>query len=60
MTVEEIARKVCELAYAKLCEQGVQEKQASYSLEEYWKKNRKHFIERAETYLEVKACLEAK
>ncbi len=61
-TSQEIARKLCEHAYLKLCEQMCElpATDTAYSLEEYWKKNERYFIEQAEIYLEVKACLDAK
>lgn len=58
MTTEEIARKLCEHKYLKLCDATLG-KSEKYSLEKYWEKNKQYFIERAQIYLEVKECLEA-
>jgi hypothetical protein len=60
MTVEEIARKVCENTHLKLCEQCEAGAVPGYSLEQYWKKHKEYFIERAKIFLEVKECLEEK
>ncbi len=62
MTTQEIAKKLCEHAHSKLCEQlsGPSAMDLTYSFEEYWKKNEKYFVQQAEIYLEVKACLKAK
>ena len=59
MTIEEMARKLCEHNYIKLCD-GTPGKNAAYSLEAYWERNKKYFIEQVEIYLEVKKSLEAK
>jgi hypothetical protein len=59
MTTDQIARKLCEHNYSKLCDETTG-KDNDYSLEEYWERNKKYFIERVEIYLEVKECLEAK
>jgi hypothetical protein len=59
MTTEEIARKLCEHRYLRLCD-ATEGKNKEYPLEEYWERNKKYFIERAEIYLEVKECLEAR
>lgn len=61
MTTQEIARKICDHAYRKMCEQlcKVPTPDRKYSLEEYWERNKDYFIMQAEIYLEVKACLEA-
>jgi hypothetical protein len=59
MTTDEIARRLCEHSYLKLCD-ATGGKNENYSLEEYWEKNKTHYIERAEIYIEVKECLEAK
>jgi hypothetical protein len=60
MTAEEIAKKLCEYSYLKLCEQSEKPTIAAYPLERYWEKNKEYFIERAKIYLEVKEYLEAK
>jgi hypothetical protein len=60
MTIDEIAKKLCEYSYLKLCEQCAKGANPSYSLETYWEINKKYFTGRAEIYLEVKECLKAK
>jgi len=59
MTTEEIARKLCEHGYLKLCD-ATWGKNEGYSVEEYWKRNKKYFIEQASIYLDVKECIEVK
>ena len=59
MDAEEIAKKVCRHSYAKLCSER-KEREEEYSYEKYWETNKEYFMERAEIYLEVKECLEAK
>ncbi len=60
MNVEEIAKRLCEDAYSKHCENSQKGMTEAFSFEEYWERNKDYFIERARIYLEVKACLEAK
>jgi hypothetical protein len=55
MTVGEIAKKLCEHAYLKQCEDG--EEGEAYSFEEYWERNKNYFIGKAAIYLEVKEFL---
>jgi predicted transglutaminase-like protease len=59
MDKEEIAKKLCRHNYTKLCSER-KEMEEEYSYEEYWETNREYFMERAQIYLEVKECLEAK
>jgi hypothetical protein len=53
MTVAGIARKLCELWYLKL-----DKSETSYSVENYWERNKEYFTQRAKIYLEVKGSLE--
>jgi hypothetical protein len=60
MTAEEIARKLAERDYAKLCGNARSKKESEllHSPEDYWERNKNYFIERAKIYLEVRECLE--
>ena len=59
MNVEEIAKKICEHNYLKLCDTNPG-MNTTYSFKKYWETNKEYFIHRAKIYLEVKNCLEAK
>ena len=60
MNVEEIAKKVCENTYLKLCEPCQPGTDPGYSFEQYWEKNKEYYTQQAKIYLAVKECLEAK
>jgi hypothetical protein len=60
MTVEKIAKKMCENTHLKLCEQCESGATQGYTFEQYWEKNKEYFTQQAKTYLEVKECLEEK
>ncbi len=59
VTVEDIARKLSESAHLELCKNTRSKKESEllYSHEDYWKRNKKYFIERARIYLAVKEYL---
>jgi hypothetical protein len=52
-SLAEIARKLCEHSHLKL-----DNSEASYSVEQYWERNKEYFTQRVKVYLEVKASLE--
>jgi hypothetical protein len=60
MNLEEIAKKVSENTYLKICNQGEPGTTPGYSFEQYWEINKEYFTHQAKIYLEVKECLEAK
>jgi len=60
MNTEEIAQKLCENAYLKLLEEFEKQINTSFSIEEYWERNKDYFIRQAEVYSEVNECLEEK
>jgi hypothetical protein len=60
MEADEIAKKICKYTYLKQCDHSKDAKASVFSFEDYWERNKKYFTERAQIYLEVKACLEEK
>ncbi len=57
VTVEEIARILCERSYCEL--RGQPEKSGSlYPPEKYWEVNKDYFLREAKTYLEVRECMD--
>jgi hypothetical protein len=58
MSVEEIAKKVSEKTYLKLCKARGSETNSEYSFEQYWERNKEYFTQHAKIYLEVKECME--
>lgn len=58
MTAEEIARKLSEHNYLRLCKKCEEEAIKAFSAEQYWEMNKEYFKNRAKIYLEVKDCLD--